>query len=241
MQNFTNKNIQFNYTRGKMYQNTSNEEYIEIVEWLDNTPDTLAHRFERRRNRAIKNGAQLIVRESQVAVMINDGIIGNVFEPGHYELQPPSKCEIYFVSTKVFTSIKWNASANIPIYDAGVNRNTIVHANGTYSLQVDDATKLLQKLSGTMSDYKTGHITFELSKIIAAKFATTLCNRGTIPLDYTSKLKEISLDVEKLVGTESYYGLKINKLLINNINLPFDLCKKIDAGIGIIIGTNIKH
>lgn len=59
-----------------MYQNTSNEEYIEIVEWLDNTPDTLAHRFERRRNRAIKNGAQLIVRESQVAVMINDGIIG---------------------------------------------------------------------------------------------------------------------------------------------------------------------
>lgn len=224
-----------------MYQNTSKEEFIEIVEWIDNTPDTLVHRYECRRNRAIKIGTQLIVRESQIAIMLTDGKIDSIFQPGRYELNPPSKCEIYFVSTKVFTAIKWNASANVPLYYGGINRATNVRANGTYSIQVDDAAKIIQKLSGTMSDYKTGHIAFELSKIISANFATILTESGKNPLDYTAAINEISQALEKRIGTESYYGLKIVKLQITNINLPYDLSKQIDSGIGIMVGSNVRY
>lgn len=224
-----------------MYHNTSKEEFIEIVEWLDSTPDTIIHRFERRFNRVIKNGAQLIVRPSQIAVMLNDGKICNIFEPGHYELEPSSKCEIYFVSTKVFTTIKWNASANVPFYYGGTYHPTNVRANGTYSLQVDDATQILQKISNIVGDYKTGHITYELSKIISANLATTLGECGKNPLDYTSSINEISKALEQRIGAQSYYGIKVVKLQITNINLPYDLCKLIDSGIGVIVGSNVRY
>lgn len=224
-----------------MYHNTSKEEFIEIVEWLDNTPDTIVHRFERRFNRVIKNGAQLIVRPSQIAVMLNDGKIDKIFEPGHYQLEPPSKCEIYFVSTKVFTSMKWNASASVPFYYGGAYHPTNIRANGTYSLKVEDVSQLLPKLSNIVGDYKTGHIAFELSKIISTNLATTLSESSNNPLDYTSSINEISQGVEQRIGAESYNGIKVVKLQITNINLPYDLCKQIDSGIGVIVGSNVRY
>ncbi|MBO7142533.1 MAG: SPFH domain-containing protein [Bacteroidales bacterium] len=224
-----------------MYHNTSKEEYIEIVEWLDNTPDTLVHRFEGKFNRVIKNGAQLIVRPSQIAVTLNDGKTDKIFEPGHYELEPPSKCEIFFISTKVFSAMKWNASANVPFYYGGAYHPTNIRANGTYSLQVADATQILQKLSCIAGDYKTGHIAFELSKIISANLAATLGACGKNPLDYTSSINEISQAMEQRIGAESFYGIKIVKFQITNFNLPYDLGKQIDSGIGAIVGSNVRY
>lgn len=92
-----------------------------------------------------------------------------------------------------------------------------------------------------MSDYKTGHIAFELSKIISANFATILTESGKNPLDYTAAINEISQALEQRIGTESYYGLKIVKLQITNINLPYDLSKQIDSGIGIMVGSNVRY
>ena len=99
-------------------------ELIDIIEWIDDTNDTLVYRFERYNNE-IKNGAKLTVREGQVAVFINEGKVADVFQPGMYTLktenlpilstlkgwkygfQSPFKAEVYFISTKNITAQKW--------------------------------------------------------------------------------------------------------------------------------------
>src|SRR5690606_15260850 len=111
---------------GRIKEKLSNE-FIDIVEWLDHSPDTIAHRFERYQNE-IKNGAKLIVREGQTAVFINEGQLADVFGPGTYTLttqnlpilstlkgwkhgfNSPFKAEVYFVNTHLFTDEKWGRS-----------------------------------------------------------------------------------------------------------------------------------
>ena len=99
-------------------------ELVDIVEWLDDSTDTLAYRFERYQNE-IKYGAKLVVREGQMAAFINEGKLADVFKPGTYELttqnlpilatlrgwkygfNSPFKAEVYFLSTRKFTDLKW--------------------------------------------------------------------------------------------------------------------------------------
>jgi membrane protease subunit (stomatin/prohibitin family) len=117
----------------KIKEKLSNE-FIDIIEWLDYTDDTICHRFERYQNE-IKNGAQLIVREGQTAVFINEGRLADVFKPGAYTLNTqnlpilatlkgwkygfnsPFKAEIYFVNTHLFTDEKWGTKNPITLND----------------------------------------------------------------------------------------------------------------------------
>ena len=234
-------------------------ELIDIVEWLDNSQDTLVHRFDRRNDGAIKNGAQLTVRESQVAVFVNEGEIGDVFQPGRYELNTnnlpiltklkswkygfdtPFKCEIYFVNTKVFTAQKWGTPANFYVRDQDFGRVTI-RAFGTYSMQVTDAAKLIQKLSGTNGDYKTADIADELRSIIVTNLVSTIGESGKSLLDFAAAQSEMSKAVEQRINTESDYGLTFTKFLISSITLPEELQKKLDEGTGMnMLGDMNKY
>src|SRR5215831_17899312 len=137
-------------------------ELVDIVEWLDDSHDTLAYRFERYQNE-IKYGAKLVVREGQSAVFINEGKLADVFKPGTYELNTqnlpilttlrgwkygfnsPFKAEIYFVSTRKFTDLKWGTPgpAMMRDKDFGVVRVT---SFGIYSIRVKDAGKFVVDL-----------------------------------------------------------------------------------------------
>src|SRR6478736_190850 len=125
-------------------------EFIDIIEWLDPSQDTMVYRFERMQNE-IKYGARLTVRESQVAVFINEGQIADIFKPGMYTLETqnmpilstlkgwkygfnsPFKAEVYFVNTKRFTDMKWGTMNPIMMRDAdfGIVR---VRAFGSYTI-----------------------------------------------------------------------------------------------------------
>src|SRR4051794_40615800 len=140
-------------------------EFIDIVQWTDDSQDTMVYRFERYGNQ-IKNGAQLTVRESQVAVFVNEGQFADVFQPGMYTLttenmpimstlkgwkygfNSPFVAEVYFVNTKRFTDLKWGTMNPIMMRDPdfGIVR---VRAFGSYVIQVKDAEMFLKKVVGT--------------------------------------------------------------------------------------------
>src|SRR5688500_19765613 len=144
-------------------------EYIDIVEWTDDTRDTLAHRFADD-VKAIKNGAQLIVRESQVAQFLYLGQFGDRFGPGthplvtdnipvltrlrswKYDFNSPFKADIYFLNTRLFTGNKWGTTnlVMMPDDDLGVVR---VRAFGTYDFRIADPTTFLREVAGSDHDF----------------------------------------------------------------------------------------
>jgi len=234
-------------------------ELIDVVEWLDNSQNIILHRFDRRNDGAIKNGAQLTVRESQVAVFVNEGEIGDIFTPGRYELttnnlpiltklkswkygfDTPFKCEVYFINTKVFTAQKWGTPANFYVRDQDFGRVTI-RAFGTYSMQVTDAAKFIQKLSGTNGEYTTNDIADELRSIIVTNLVSTIGESGKSLLDFAAEQSKMSKVVEQRINSESDYGITFTKFLISSITLPEELQKKLDEGTGMnMLGDMNKY
>jgi len=150
-------------------------EFIDIVEWLDDTQDTLVYRFERYGNE-IKYDAKLTVREGQSAVFVNEGQLADVFPPGMYSLttknlpilstlkgwkhgfESPFKAEVYFVSTRQFTDLKWGTKNPVMLRDPEFGPVRI-RAFGTYALRVSDPAKFLREVVGTS----------ELEVLIAAR------------------------------------------------------------------------
>ncbi|MCC2671175.1 MAG: putative virion core protein (lumpy skin disease virus), partial [Armatimonadetes bacterium] len=140
-------------------------QWIEVIEWLDPTSDTMVYRFPVANNE-IKMGAKLTVREGQAAIFVNEGQIADVFGPGLYSLttqnmplltmlkswphgfNSPFKAEVYFVSTRQFTDLKWGTANPIPMRDQdfGVVR---VRAFGSYSMRVTDPAKFMREVVGT--------------------------------------------------------------------------------------------
>lgn len=212
-------------------------ELIDIIEWLDDSNDTIAYRFERHNNE-IKNGAQLTVREGQMAVFVNEGQIADVFAPGRYELktenlpilstlkgwkygfESPFKAEVYFISTRRFTDQKWGTKNPIIMRDPefGAVR---VRAFGTYVFRVIDPATFIREIVGTDGDFSTDEITDQLRDLVVSRFADKLGEARIPLLDLAANYDEIG---EQLLGAiqndVSLYGLKISKLLVENISLP---------------------
>ncbi len=243
---------------GKLWDKLKGE-LIDIIEWIDQTNDTLAHRFERYGNE-IKNGAKLIVRESQVAVFINEGELADVFPPGTYTLETknlpilstlkgwkygfnsPFKAEVYFVSTRLFKEMKWGTPNVFYVRDQDFGRVSL-RAFGTYTFKVTDAAKFIKDVSGTDGQFTTDEVIGELRSIIVTRFISAVGESGISLLDFASNYKKLSEFCEKKLQEEFVtYGLEITKFLINSINLPEELQKKLDMGTGMnMIGDMNKY
>jgi membrane protease subunit (stomatin/prohibitin family) len=219
-------------------------EFIDIVEHLDNTNDTIAHRFERYQNE-IKNGAQLIVREGQTAVFISEGQLADVFTPGTYTLNTqnlpilstikgwkygfnsPFKAEIYFVSTRLFTNEKWGTKSPIILND---DRYGLVEirAYGTYAFKINDAATFIKEIVGTDGHFTNFEINEHLKSLISTKF-TDATGEAQIPIELyaanTNELSEICLNILK----EEFksVGLNIEKFFVENVSMPEELKKEI--------------
>src|SRR5690606_13868217 len=158
-------------------------ELVDIVEWLDDTNDTLAYRFERYQNE-IKYGAKLVVREGQIAVFINEGQLADVFKPGTYTLNTqnlpilstlkgwkygfnsPFKAEVYFVSTRIFTDEKWGTKNPITLSDDRFGLVEI-RAYGTYTFRISDAGKFIVDVVGTDGHFTNYEVNEHLKSLIA--------------------------------------------------------------------------
>ena len=213
-------------------------ELIDIVEWLDPTSDTMVHRFDQRPNNEIKNGAQLVVREGQVAVFIDRGQIADVFAPGMYRLETknlpilstikgwkygfesPFKAEVYFVSTRQFTDLKWGTMNPIMLRDAEFGPLRL-RSFGTYATKVKDAGLFIREIVGTDGTFTADEITGQLRNIIVSRFADILAESKIPALDLAANYDELGKFLQQRIGPEfEGKGLELTKLLVENISLP---------------------
>ncbi|WP_299156395.1 SPFH domain-containing protein [uncultured Tenacibaculum sp.] len=219
-------------------------EFIDIIEWLDNTNDTIVHRFERYQNE-IKNEAQLIVREGQVAVFINEGQLADVFKPGTYTLNTqnlpilatlkgwkygfnsPFKAEVYFVSSRLFTDEKWGTKNPITLNDDRFGF-VEVRAFGTYAFKINDAGKFITDIVGTDSHFTNYEINEHLKSLISTRFTDTI-GEANLPIElYAANTNELSETCLEVMNPEfNSVGISLEKFFIENVSMPEDLKKEI--------------
>jgi len=229
-------------------------ELIDIVEWIDDSEHTLVWRFPRFHNQ-IKNGAQLIVRPGQVAIMVDQGRVADVFEPGQYRLETknlpvlstlmgwkygfdsPFKAEVYFVSTRQITDLKWGTPNPVIMRDPDFGPVRI-RAFGSYTLKAVDPRILLTELVGTDQEFEADEVSELLRSNINMSFADVVASSGIAVMDLATKYTELSekLRLAAVERIDDEFGLQIPQLYIVNISLPAEVEKALDArsGMGII-------
>ena len=232
-------------------------EFVDIIEWIDDSKDTMVYRFERYGNE-IKYGAKLTVRESQLAVFINEGEIADILQPGMYELETsnlpvlttlqnwphgfesPFKAEVYFFNTKRFVDLKWGTKNPIMLRDAEFGPVRL-RAFGTYAVKVTSPITFLKEVVGTDGRFTTGEITNQLRNLIVSRF-TEILGESKIPvLDLAANYDDLSTFVTNKIGDEfQEYGLKITKLLVENISLPPEVEKTLDKRTSMGIIKNLR-
>ncbi len=222
-------------------------ELVDIVEWVDNTNRTLLWRFPRYQNE-IKNGAQLIVRPGQKAIFVHRGQLADVFEPGNYSLKTdnlpilstlqgwkygfnsPFRSEVYFVSTRQITDLKWGTPNPIVLRDPDFGP-VRVRAFGTYAVKAVDPKALLKELVGTDAEFDADEVTELLRSIIVTAFADLIGSSKIAVLDLAARYRELSDDLRKTVveRVDDEYGLDIPQLMIVNVSLPEEVEKAVDT------------
>ncbi|MDY7095224.1 MAG: SPFH domain-containing protein [Acidobacteriota bacterium] len=223
------------------------QELIDIVEWVDDTHRTLVWRFPRYQNE-IKHGAQLIVRPGQKAIFIDRGKVADVFEPGMYTLdtanlpilstlqgwkygfESPFKAEVYFVSTRQITDLKWGTPNPVMMRDADFGPIRI-RAFGTYALKAQDPKALLEELVGTDGIFEAEEVTELLRSIVVSAFADMLGEAKIAALDLAGNYTELSEELRRRTQerVDDEYGLEIPQLYVVNISLPEEVEKALDT------------
>jgi membrane protease subunit (stomatin/prohibitin family) len=220
-------------------------ELIDIVEWLDDTNDTLAYRFERYQNE-IKYGARLVVREGQMAAFINEGQLADVFKPGTYELttknlpilttlrgwkygfNSPFKAEVYFCSTRKFTDLKWGTPgpAMMRDKDFGMVRAT---AFGIYAIRVKDPGTFVKDLVGTDNRFTLSEVQENLRGKIGTRIKELMPELGIPVIEMEAKVVEMGARLkDKLQPDFNTLGLELVEVQVQDVGLPEEVEKAID-------------
>jgi len=220
-------------------------ELIDVIEWLDDTRDTMVYRFPRYENE-IKMGAKLIVREGQSAIFVREGKVADVFGPGTFTLETqnlpilstlagwmhgfksPFKAEVYFVATRQFTDIKWGTQNPIILRDAefGAVR---VRAFGTLAVRVVDPAAILRQLVGTDPLFKTDEVSGFLRQMTAARLAGALASAKVPVLDLAAHQDQIGAVLGKSLSAECKdLGVEFTRFVIENVSLPPEVEQALD-------------
>lgn len=228
----------------KIKEATFNQ-FIEVIEWLDETGNTIVYRFPVHQQE-IKNGAQLIVRESQAAVFVYEGQVADAFGPGRYTIDggntpilsklgawkygfnSPFKSEVYFVNTKQFTDMKWGTANPIMLRDPdfGVVR---LRAFGGYSMRIVDPRAFIREIAGTNARFQTEEIESQLKRAVVSEFSDALGEMKIPALDLASQYKELGETIRSKINEDfKAYGIEVTKFYIENISLPEEVEKALD-------------
>lgn len=220
-------------------------EFVDVIEWLDDSPDTMVWRFERHGNE-IKYGAKLTVREGQMAVFVNEGEIADVFGPGMYELythnlpilstlqawphgfQSPFKAEVYFCSTRIFTNLKWGTKNPVILRDPEFGPVRL-RAFGTYAIRIKDPAVFLREVVGTDGHFTVDEISDQLRNLIVTRFGMVLAGSGIPVLDLAANTEQLGTFVAGRLAPEfANYGLELVTLLVENVSLPPEVEQALD-------------
>ncbi|MCK5830622.1 MAG: SPFH domain-containing protein [Methylococcales bacterium] len=233
-------------------------EFIDVIEWLDDSDDTMVYRFERYGNE-IKYGAKLTVRESQVAILVNEGRAADFFEPGMYALETnnmpimtslenwphgfesPFKAEVYFFNMHRFVDLKWGTKNPIMLRDKEFGPVRL-RAFGTYTVRINDPLTFIKEITGTNGHFYTTDISDQLRNLILSRFANILGESSIPILDLAANYDDLSDYVTAKIAPEfSVYGLEITKLLVENISLPQSVEEALDRRTSMGVVGNLRN
>lgn len=212
-------------------------ELIEVIDWQEASKDIMMWKFPDR-DANIKNGAQLTVRESQLAVFIDEGQIADIFGPGRHELytrnlpilttfrnwdkgfESPFKCDIYFFSTRTFTDLKWGTTNPVILRDPEF-KQVRVKAYGTYFIRLNDPELFFKEYAGTNSVLRITEIENSLRDIVSPKFAEALAESGVSVMDLVAKYSELGDQIAPRLQEElDRFGIELVKFHISSTSLP---------------------
>jgi len=221
-------------------------ELIEIIEWTDDSRDTLSFRWPDD-DKEIKNAAQLIVRESQVVQFVYLGQFGDTFKPGKYTLttdnipvlttlkgwkygfNTPFKADVYYVSTRLFTGNKWGTSNPIMMRD---NDFGIVRARafGTFDFKITDPKLFLKEVAGSDQHFRLDEFADTMRSRIVSLFSEALAQSKIPVLDVASRYSEVGAALLPLINpvTNAKYGLELTSFILENVSLPPEVEQAID-------------
>lgn len=211
---------------------------LKVIQWKDASTDTIVFRYPMTDRDEIMNGCQLIVNESQVAILVKDGQIGDVYGPGLHKLETknmpiltklaswkygfdsPFKADVYFVNTKQFINQTWGTTNPVMMRDIDFGMIRI-RAHGKFAFRVSDAAVLMREIFGTNRDYTTSSLIGHFRGIVVSGFADALGEAGIPALDIASKYRELS-DVLKNTLSDDFasLGISIVSIYIENVSLP---------------------
>jgi membrane protease subunit (stomatin/prohibitin family) len=229
-------------------------ELLDIIQWLDDSGDTLVYRFERYNNE-IKHHARLVVREGQMAVFINEGQLADVFKPGTYILETanlpvlatlqgwkygfesPFKAEIYFCSTRQFTNLKWGTPAPCTMRDPEFGAVRVT-AYGLYSIKLMDPALFIREVVGTDGVFTTGSIEDNLRGKIGTWIKEVMPETGIPILDLESRVVQLGETLKSRIAPAfEKLGLELVEVQVQDIGLPEEVERAIDkAGAMRVIG-----
>jgi excisionase family DNA binding protein len=227
----------FNFIKGEL---------IEIIEWTDDSRDTISFRFPDD-DKAIKNGAQLIVRESQMVQFVYLGEFGDLFGPGkhtlttdnipvltrlkswRYGFNSPFKADVYYVNTRLFTGNKWGTSNPIMLRDQdfGIVR---ARAFGTYDFRVVDVPLFLKEVAGSDHNFRLDEFADTMRSRVVSVFSDALANSGVPVLDVATRFTELGDALLPLINPvmTAKYGLQVASFIVENVSVPPEVEAAID-------------
>jgi membrane protease subunit (stomatin/prohibitin family) len=232
-------------------------EFIDVIEWTDDTRDTMVWRFQRHGN-AIKYGAKLTVREGQTAVFVHEGQLADVFAPGMYILETnnmpllttlqhwdhgfnsPFKSEIYFVNSTRFNDQKWGTKNPIMCRDPEFGPVRL-RAFGTYSMRVADAALFLKEIVGTDGEFTSDEISNQIRNIIVQEFSRVIAGTNIPVLDMAANTADLGKLVTGAINPlVAAYGLSLPEFYIENISLPEEVEKALDKRTSVGIAGDLN-
>src|SRR3954469_8465064 len=221
-------------------------ELIEVIEWTDDSRDTLSYRFPDE-DKAIKNGAQLIVRESQQVQFVYLGEFGDTFGPGKHTLttdnipiltklkswkygfNSPFKADVYYVTTRLFTGNKWGTANPIMMRedDLGIVR---ARAFGTFDFKIVDPKLFLKEVAGSDQNFRLDEFAETMRSRIVSVFSDALASAKVPVLDVATRYGELGEALLPLINpvVGSKYGLQISSFIIENVSVPPEVEAAID-------------
>ena len=225
------------------------KQFIDIIEWMEAGDGTLAWRFPMA-DREIQNGASLTVRESQMAVFVNEGKVADVFGPGMYKLttqtlpvltylknwdklfQSPFKSDVYFFSTRQQVDQRWGTTQPVTIRDKDFGAVRL-RAFGNYAYRIADPKAFHTEISGTRDTYTVAELDGQLRATMLQHISDAVASSGIAFLDLAANQIEFASQLQQATAPAfEKLGLKLEAVTVQNVSLPEELQKILDQKIG---------
>jgi len=212
-------------------------EFIEVIEYIEDDKDIILWKYPDR-DREIKYGAQLTVRESQLAMFLDEGQYGDIYEPGRHKLitdnmpilttikswkygfESPFKADVYYMSTRTFPGLKWGTPNPIILRDPEF-KQVRVKAFGTYFIKIKDPKKFFTEYAGTGHIIRISEIEAHLRDIVSPKFAEAIAEAGVSVLDMVANYTELGNAIAPILQQDlDPFGIELVKFQITSTSLP---------------------